>query len=67
MNESEKLEIKGRTDAMEWVSKLVLKWRKQHKEFEEWRLNQPDPEAHVDLYEEFADDLEKHIAEFANC
>ena len=67
MTDLEKAEIKGRTEAMEWCMKLVKKWRQEHKDFEEWRLQQSDPEAHLSLSEEFADDLEKHIDDFASC
>jgi len=66
MNELEKSEIKGRTDAMEWCMRLVEKWRKENKEFEEWRGKQKHPESHISLYNEFADELEQHIDEYSN-
>ena len=66
MTELEKAEIKGRTDAMEWCMKLVKRWRKEHEDFEEWRMKDPNPEAYLSLSDEFADELEKHIMEFAN-
>jgi hypothetical protein len=62
----ERAEIKGRTDAMEWCIKLVAKWRKEHEEFEEWRLKQSNPESHLSLNDQFADELEEHIDQFAN-
>ena len=66
MTKLEKAEIKGRTDAMEWCGNLVKRWRKEHEDFEEWRMTQPDPETHISLADEFADELEKHIEDFAN-
>ena len=62
----EKAEVKGRTDAMEWCQKLVNRWRMQHDDFELWRMKQTNPAAHVDTYEDFADELEEHISAFAN-
>ena len=66
MTKLEKSEIKGRTDMGEWCMKLVQRWRKEHNDFEEWVLTQPDPESHLSLADDFANKLEQHIMEFAN-
>ena len=66
MTSLEKERIRGRTEAMEWCMKLVQRWRKEHNDFEEWRMKQPLPESHMSLGDQFADELEAHIDEYAN-
>lgn len=59
MNKTEKAQIKGRTEAMEWCMNLVKRWRGQA----EITVGCMD---HSDACIEFAGELEKHIDEFAN-
>ena len=56
MNKIEQAEIKGRTDALEWVNKSVIKWREES--FAAGKYS--------DFYDDFADELEQHILDFSS-
>jgi len=52
--------IKGHTEAMEWCMELAKRWREQSEKLTD------EEQLHAGFPDQFADELEEHIDQYAN-